>query len=229
MVNDVAFFILMLRRESLLRWRKRHEIALPILFFFLAIILFPMVTTVNPQRLPQIGGGVIWLVALLALLMTLPKLFEQDASDGSLELLMSSSCPLVLAILAKAIVHCLWFVIPLLCLLPLVAIIYNLAFASVAMLALTLLIVLPLMSLLGVLVAALMVGLPRSEALMALLFIPLALPGLLLSHIALTHYQWHQSVLAPILILVAMLLLAVTFLPILSVLALRLGLQAESG
>ncbi len=57
------------------------------LFFVLALALFPFGVGPAPEILARIGVGVIWVLALLAVMLSLDRLYQADAEDGSLELL----------------------------------------------------------------------------------------------------------------------------------------------
>ena len=54
-----------------------------------ALSLFPFGVGPSPATLTRIGGGVIWVLALLAVLFTLERLWQADAEDGGLEQLCS--------------------------------------------------------------------------------------------------------------------------------------------
>ena len=51
-------------------------------------------------RLQEMAPGVIWVAALLAVLLSLDRLFKQDYEDGSLDQLMLSPNPLVILVLS---------------------------------------------------------------------------------------------------------------------------------
>ena len=55
--------------------------------------------------LARIGIGVIWVLALLAVMLSLDRLYQADAEDGSLELLALAALPLELVALAKGAAH----------------------------------------------------------------------------------------------------------------------------
>ena len=62
----------------------------------------------KPNQLRAIAPGVVWVTALLASLLALPRLFEHDLRDGTLEQLLLSPEPAVVWVLAKVAVH--WLV-----------------------------------------------------------------------------------------------------------------------
>ena len=54
------------------------------------------------KLLSRIGPAILWIGALLATLLGLDRLFQDDRDDGSLDLLILSGMPLELVVLAKA-------------------------------------------------------------------------------------------------------------------------------
>ena len=74
--------------------RTRSELGVELLFYAIVITLFPLATAPEPQRLVSIGPGVLWVAALLAALLSLPRLFASDHADGSLEQMALSPRPL---------------------------------------------------------------------------------------------------------------------------------------
>jgi len=51
---------------------------------------------------------VVWVAALLAAILSLPRLFANDHADGTLEQMLLSAEPLTLIVLGKAVAH--WLV-----------------------------------------------------------------------------------------------------------------------
>ena len=51
----------------------------------------------------QIAPGVVWVAALLAAMLSLPRLFAADHADGTLEQMLLGAAPLALIVAAKAV------------------------------------------------------------------------------------------------------------------------------
>ena len=69
----------------------------------LAVVLFPLGVGPAPEILARIGVGVIWVTALLACLLSLDRLFRDDAGDGGLDLIVGAPAPLeVIEVLTPA-------------------------------------------------------------------------------------------------------------------------------
>ena len=152
----------------------------PLFFCAMVVVLFPL--AVGPERnsLLLSGPGVLWVAALLALLLSLNKLFVSDLEDGSLEQLLVSPQPLPLIVLGKTLAHWLTSGVPLVAVSPLLAISYQMPGNVIGTLMLTLLLGTVVLSLLGAIGAALTVGLHQPTALLSLLVLPLAMPVLIL-------------------------------------------------
>jgi heme exporter protein B len=142
--------------------------------------LFPLAIGPDADQLLAIGPGVTWVAALLAMLLALNSLFLADYEDGSLEQLLLCPQPLPLLALGKTTAHWLLTGLPLLLASPLVALSYGLPARIVGVMMYTLLPGTLILSLLGSVGAALTVGLNRSNALLSLLVLPLAMPVLIL-------------------------------------------------
>ena len=171
------------------------------------------------------GGGVIWVSALLANLLAMDSLFRADYDDGALEQLMLSPVPLWLVVLVKVTGHWLITGLPLAILAPLIALMFGLPGDVLPTVLFTLLLGTPLLSLIGAIGAGLTVGLRKGGILLALLTLPLYIPVLILATGAIdaalhalpwiAHLMW-QGVL---------LLLAVTFAPLAIAASLRVSVS----
>ena len=75
-------FILLLQREILLSFRHASDTVGTILFFILTSTLFPLALGPEPQRLQQIAPAILWVCALLAALLPMERIFQQDYEDG---------------------------------------------------------------------------------------------------------------------------------------------------
>lgn len=168
----------LLRRELLLAARRRGELLTPPCFFALVAALFPLGLGPEPALLRAAAPGVLWVAALLATLLALPRLFAPDQADGTLEQLLLAPSPLALLVAVKVAAHWLLCGLPLVLLAPLLALQYGLPADTVAVAAAGLLLGTPALSLLGTLGAALTLGTRGGHALLALLVLPLFVPVL---------------------------------------------------
>jgi heme exporter protein B len=196
-----------------------------LVFFVIALSLFPFGVGASPDILARIGAGVIWVVALLAVLLTLDRLWQADFEDGSLELVLLSPTPLELLVVAKCLAH--WFTSGLLLAVasPLLALLMNLPLEGWWALPLALLLGTPTLTLVGSIGAALLLGSRRGSVLIALLVLPLYIPVLIFGVAAVEGVLMGLGGSAPFLILGAILLLALALTPFATAAALRLALE----
>ena len=74
-----------LRRDLRLALRSKAELGVQLLFYIVVVTLFPLGVGADPPLLRALGPGVLWVAALLASLLSLPRLFAADFADGTLE------------------------------------------------------------------------------------------------------------------------------------------------
>ena len=201
------FLITVIRRDLLLAARRRGDWLTSQFFFIMVASMFPLGIGPDPDTLRLIGPGVVWVSALLASLLSLPRLLADDYRDGSLEQLLLNPQPPVLLALGKALAHWLIYGIPLLMISPILGIQFALPADAIAILMLSLLIGTPILSLLGGVGAALTLGLRGGGVLLTLLILPLYVPVLIFGAGAVdatlsgTGAQSHLSLLGAILVL----------------------------
>ena len=165
---------LLLRRDlALLLSGRGGGPVLPILFFIAVAMLFPFAIGPDPKALARVGGGAIWVAALLAAILPLDRLVEPDLELGYFDqwALRGASEEMILAV--RTLAH--WLM---LAALPASALLgidgTTLRLVEWGLLAGT-----PGLAALGVMVAAITTGLRGGAALAGLLVIPLAVPLLI--------------------------------------------------
>jgi heme exporter protein B len=220
-----AAFAAILRRDLQLGLRRSADSLQPLFFFVIALALFPLGVGAAAQVLERIGVGVIWALALLAVMLSLDRLYQADAEDGSLDLLAEGVLPLEAVTLAKCAAH--WLTSGLLLALfsPLLAVLMQLPADALGPVALALLLGTPTLTLIGSIGAALMIGARRGSALLALVVLPLCIPVLIFGASAVESEVMGLGGRAQFLILGAMLLAALALAPFASAAALRLALE----
>ena len=221
----ITAFGAILRRDLRLGFRRGGDSLQPVVFFVLAATLFPLGIGPAPEVLARIGVGVLWVLALLAVMLSLERLYQADAEDGSLELLAQGVLPLELAALAKGLAHWLTSGLVLVLTSPLLALLLQLPAEALGVLAFALLIGTPTLTLLGGIAAALLIGTRRSSVLLALLVLPLYIPVLIFGVGAVEGEVMGLSGRPQLLILAAMLLAALALAPFATAAALRLALE----
>lgn len=213
----------LLRRDLALASRRLADSGMGLAFFALALSLFPFGVGASPDILARIGAGVVWVVALLAVLLTLDRLWLADYEDGSLELMLLSPLPLELLVVVKCLAHWLTTGLVLAIASPLMGLLMNLPVEGLWAVPLALLLGTPTLTLIGSIGAALLLGSRRGSVLMALLVLPLYIPVLIFGVAAVEGELMGLGGTAPLLILAAMLLAALALTPFATAAALRLA------
>ncbi len=218
-------FATILVRDLKLGYRRWAELANPLLFFVIVTAMFPLALAPDGEDLTTIGIGVLWVAALLSSLLALDGLFRSDYDDGSLEQLILSPAALELVVLAKVAAH--WIVtgLPLVVLVPVVALSFELPPGAIAMLAAALLVATPTISVLVAIGAALTVSLRSGGSIIGLLVLPLTAPLLIFGARATEFAVVGEPVAAPLYLLGALAVLALTLGPFAIAAALRVGVE----
>jgi heme exporter protein B len=166
-------------RDLLVGLRRRADVLTTFFFFVIVVSLFPLGVGPEPERLREIGPGVVWVAALLASMLALGRLFAADFADGTLEQLVLAPEPLPVLVLAKIAAHWLATGLPLVAIAPVLGLQFGLSGEALVVLAVSLAIGTPVLSLMGATGAALTLGVRGGGALTALLVLPLYVPVLI--------------------------------------------------
>jgi heme exporter protein B len=153
--------------------------ALPLVFFLLVAALFPFAVGPDSALLSRIGGGALWVAALLAALLPVDRLVEPDRASGVLDQLALRGLSEESVALAKLAGHWLSFGPPLMIAGLPAAALTKLPGPVLWRLELGLLAGTPGLAALTLIVAALTSGLRTTGALAGLLMLPLAVPILI--------------------------------------------------
>ncbi len=167
-----------LARELQIALRSPGNMVNPLMFFIIAVSLFPLGGGADPEWLGRIAPGVLWVTALLAVMLSMESLFRSDFEDGTLEQLLLSPQPLYFQLLMKVVGHWLVTGLPLVLVAPVLAYMLALPAEGYAPLLWGLLLGTPTLNLIGAIGTALTVGLARSGLLLAVLVLPLSIPVL---------------------------------------------------
>ncbi len=172
-------FLLIIGRDLQLALKHGTESMMVVMFFVIAVVLFPFGVGPEPNILARIGPGVIWVAALLASMLSLERLFQTDYEDGSLELLALQPVALEATVMAKVAAHWLTTGLPLIVAAPILAVLMNMPAEGFPVLITALVLGTPTLSLIGAIGAALILGSRRGGILLSLLVLPLYIPVLI--------------------------------------------------
>lgn len=166
-------------RDLKLAMRRQADIISALVFFVIVVSLFPLGVGPESNLLRKLAPGVLWVAALLATMLSLPRLFADDHRDGTLEQLALAPHPLGLAVTGKVIAHWLASGLPLALIAPVLGLQFDLPTEALLVLSGTLLIGTPALSGIGAIGAALTLGLRGGGVLVSLLVLPLYIPVLI--------------------------------------------------
>lgn len=218
-------FFAIVRRDARLAFRQGTDTLMTLAFFVIAVVLFPFGVGPEPNVLARIGGGVVWVAALLASMLALERLFQADYEDGGLELLALAPMPVEAVVLAKVFAHWLATGLPLAVVAPALGVMMNVPADVFPVLVAALLLGTPTLSLIGAIGAGLILGARRGGVLLALLVLPLFIPALIFGVSAVEMAAQGLSPQASLLILGGMALAALALAPWAAAAAIRQALE----
>ena len=210
------------RRDLLLAYRRRGEAASPIIFFLLVSTLIPLGVSPDSARLAELAPGIIWVMALLATLLSTESLFASDYQDGSLEQMLITPQLLVLPVLGKVTAHWLVTGLPLTLVSPVIGVMLSLPTAGTVPMMAGLALGTACLSLIGAVGAALTVSLRKGGLLLSVLVIPLYMPVIIFGSASVQSAIDGLNWFGPLAVLGAMLSAAIVLCPLAIAGALRL-------
>lgn len=213
------------RRDLLLAFRQRADVANTLLFFVVVVTMVPLGVGPELNTLRTIAPGIVWVAALLAAILSLNRLFANDYADGTLEQMLLTGEPLPVIVLAKAAAHWLVTGLPITGMAVLLAVMFDLDPGTTGILVASLALGTPALSLIGAVGAALTLGLRGGGVLITLLVLPLYVPVLILGAGAVETAAGGLSPQGHLLLLGAMSLGATVLAPWAIAAALRISLE----
>ena len=98
-----SWFMLVLRRDLALSFKKIATFLVPLVFFLIVISLFPLALGTENSFLSSLSSGVIWVAALLASLLAVESIFNEDFRDGTLDHFLLSGEPIFILVFKVSI------------------------------------------------------------------------------------------------------------------------------
>lgn len=215
----------LLLRDLRLAFRAGGGFGLALAFFLIVTVLAPFAIGNDTAAMSKVAGGVLWLAALLACLLSLDRVFQVDFEDGSLDLLATSPIPLEGVVAVKALAHWLVTGLPLTMAAPILGVLLNLPDTAYLWLLISLLLGTPALSMIGAFGAALTVGLKRGGLLLSLLVLPLYVPTLIFGAEAVRRGTEGTETLTALFLLAGLTLGAIALLPFAAAAAIRVNLR----
>lgn len=218
-------FFSVIRRDLLLAMKQKSDIIQTLFFFAVVITLVPLGVGAETNLLRNMAPGVVWVAALLAALLSLPRLFAHDWADGTLEQMLISAEPLTVIVLAKITAHWLVTGVPMTVFSLLFGVMFDLPQGQIWVLTGALALGTPVLSLVGAIGAALTLGLRAGSVLTSLLVLPLYIPVLVFGAGAAVQVALSVSPAAYLMVTGALTLFALAAAPFAVAAALRISMQ----
>ena len=212
-------------KELKLAFRTGGGIGLALAFYLAFSILVPFGMGSRLADLSSAAPAVLWLGALLSVLLSLDRLFQQDLGDGSLERLATTPVPLEAVVASKMIANWVTTGIPLCALAPILGQLYGLSPDGSVWVCVSLLAGTPALSAVGTFGAALSVGQRRGGLLLPVVVIPLCVPTLVLGSLVVNRAVGGLAIQPVFLIEIAISLASFALMPFVSARAVRTNLE----
>jgi heme exporter protein B len=175
----VTAFVALISRDVRIAMRAGGSATLALAFFAAVATLVPLGVGQDLRLLAQIAGGVLWVAAALAALLSLDRLFQADFEDGSLDVIVLSPLSLEAIAVAKIASHWLTTGVPLTLVSPVLAVLFGMPGQAIAALSLSLLVGTPSVSAIGAIGAALTIAIRRGGLILPLIVLPLLAPAVI--------------------------------------------------
>ena len=218
-------FFSVIRRDLLLALKQKSDIVQTLFFFAVVVTLVPLAVGAETNLLRSMAPGVVWVAALLAALLSLPRLFAHDWADGTLEQMLISAEPLTVIVLAKVSAHWLVTGVPMTVFSLVFGVMFDLPAEETWVLTAALALGTPVLSLVGAIGAALTLGLRAGSVLTSLLVLPLYIPVLVFGAGAAVQVAMSVSPAAYLMVTGALTLFALAAAPFAVAAALRISMQ----
>lgn len=217
-----------LQAELARAWRHAADTLSSIGFFIIIASLAPLGIGAESQKLAEFAPVTLWTSLLIAGLPQMAGMFASNTADGGnlarLEALGQIPMPMALVVLVKLLAGWLTIGLPMLLIMPLVAIMLGLPLQSMAMLLPAAGLGSMALVMLGGMAAALTIGARLGGVLMVVLVLPLAMPVLIFGTAATT--AGNATAPAALQLLLALVMIYLAIMPLMISAALRSALEA---
>tara|TARA_Y100000746_G_C15430067_1_gene418228 strand:- start:572 stop:1228 length:657 start_codon:yes stop_codon:yes gene_type:complete len=217
--------ITLLARDLKLSVRSGSTIFLGIAFFLIVLLLIPLSLEPSRPMLIKLAPGVLWIALILSCLLSLDRIFNLDLQNGILEVLTISPLPLEGIVLVKSLAHWITTCLPLIMLVPLMGLLYNVPNDTMIWMIISLLSGTPSLSVIGCFVASITLGINRGGLLLSLLVLPLYIPTLIFGTEVIRRSLDGTSNVTPLVFLLAISASSIALLPIATGSAIKINLN----
>jgi len=214
-----------LKRDFTLFARNASELVTPLIFYIIAIAMFPLGISPESAVLTLVSVGLIWVVALFSMQFSLTSLFRDDYHTGVLEQLVQHRTPLSLIAFGRIIVYWFCFGLPIALCAPLLAIMTSMPNDGLVVLLMSLSIGTLGLASIGAIGSALTVSLRKGQVVMTLVVLPLFVPFLIFGAGSVSAAISGVYYTAPLLALLGITILAVSVCPLAVSAGLRMSVE----
>jgi heme exporter protein B len=165
--------------EIRLYFRRKTDIFNALVFFFLSMLLFPFGIGPEPEFLREVGIGIIWVAAIFSAMLGIPRIFEPDYNDGTLNQYRLLPYSVEIIVLAKIFANWAAFCWPLIILTPIAGHLFGLTLKESSQVAFALTLATPTFIMIGAVGSSLSLGSKTGRVMLALLVTPLYIPVLI--------------------------------------------------
>ncbi len=154
------------------------------IFLLVNMAIFPFTISPDPAVLSQLFLSAIMTSMLLGIVLTTNHIFDEDASDGSLDQYLVSGVSMPIIYLSRVIAVSIEFAFIISVIFPTLALFYAIDFSLLVKIWLLLLLSIPLLASIGIFGSLLTINLRKSSAVSILLIFPLLISALIILSLA---------------------------------------------
>lgn len=166
----------LIKRDLLILFRNPRGWLMSQVFFLLFLSLMAIALDAQPEQLRKMAAPVIWMSAVFSLLLTFENLFQADMRNGLFEQYYLSGLSMLSLAASKFVTVFIVCLLPLIMVVPIIGILYQLNFEVIGSIMLSLLLGAPGLIALGLVSAALLSGQRSAGFLILLLTLPFLVP-----------------------------------------------------
>ena len=166
----------LLKHELMYYFKNRHEAIYLYSYFASIVMLLPFTTHYQDSKLQELAAVGLWIALASGIAIGAGTLFRRDHEQGLLEYYQLLPIPLEGIVATKWLAFLLFVTVPLLAIVPVAGLLFNLGGAELGRYAIGLSAGAVGLSVLSTLVAALTTGLEKAGAILSLIILPLSIP-----------------------------------------------------
>ena len=168
--------LITLAHELKYYFKNKQEAIYLYSFILSVILLIPFSQNISSVEIQKLAPLTLWIALASSIALGGASLFRRDAESGQLEYLQLSKLSLEGYIFAKWLAFYLFILVPMLAILPLLGLLFQLSAQAIGHYGVGLLAGAAALSMLTALVGAITSGMEKAGAVLSLIMLPLAIP-----------------------------------------------------